>query len=86
MIPGKKRPWSLGLRAEKMEAARFKREGGGCSRWCQDLPDAKAEPGTLGASGQYLDMMLGEALTVVRSLVTVRGMAASSQGRGPNPC
>ena len=84
--PCEKSPWSLGLGAEKMEAARFKREGGGCSRWCQDLPDAKAESGTLGASGQHLDMMLGEALTVVRGLVTVRGMAMSSQGRGPNPC
>ena len=50
-----------------MEAAIFKTEGGGCSRWCQDLPDAKAEPGTRGASGQYLDMMLGEASTVVRA-------------------
>ena len=77
--PCEKSPWSLGLGAEKMEAARFKREGGGCSRWCQDLPDAKAESGTLGASGQHLDMMLGEASTVVRGLVTV--MPGESQGR-----
>lgn len=56
-------------------------------RWMfQVVPDAKAEPGTPGASGQHLDMMLGEASTAVRGLVTVRGMATSSQGRGPNPC